>query len=260
VTPQQRPVTGRRSAFNDKAGNLKVYDSDTDESLNGSAPLIDNDEQTTEDGEIFDYSRLFEAPNYADFVKVNAPNSKAKGYELRTASILKVGLVGAINAQNYPDAATLLKYGPGFSQAAGNLAATDARAAALIDMVTAPDSPYLMFAAIAVPMISQLFRNHQEEIVEAGLTVRERRKARKQAKLSGVKDQAPPITVHLGKRRIKLPIRVRVKLPKFSNMFKAFLTPTQHPQQVAAEVFNDPAVIKALHKMGIHPKAPDGPE
>ena len=235
---------------------MKLYESD--ESLNGNAPPIDDDEQTV-DEEVFDYSRLFTAPNYSDFVKVTAPNSKARGYEMRVLSILKVGLVGSINAQNYPDAATLIKHGPGFAKAAGNLAAEDARAAALVNMLTAPDSPYLMFAAVAIPLVSQLFRNHQDEIVEAGSTIRSRRASRKQAKLAGTRAETPPLTIHLGKRRIKLPIRLRVKLPKLSNVLKAFLTPTQHPQQVAAEVFNDPAVIKELHKRGIFPQeaAPD---
>lgn len=235
---------------------MKVYSADS-ASANGSAPPIDDDERIEgeEEEEEYDYSNLFNAPNYADFIKT-APNSKARGYERKVASMMKAGLVGSLHAENWADAATFLKHGPGFATAAGNLAAEDARAAQIVDMLTAPDSPYVMFALVALPMISQLVRNHQPEIVQAGTTWRERRAAHKQAKANGTlpRSQASPIVVHLFRREFKLPIRFRVKLPKFRNLFKAFLAPTQHPGQITQEVFQDPAVIKALHKMGIVPR------
>lgn len=240
---------------------MKVYASDTDASANGSAPPIDPDE-TDAEGKEYDYSELFDAPSYSEFIKTK-PNSNAQKYEKRVQSMMKAGLVGSINAQNWPDAATFLKHGPGFAKAAGNLAAEDARAAAIIEMVTAPDSPYIVMAMVAIPFIAQLTRNHQPEIAKAGSTFRERRAERKQIRLSGGKPRvtAEPITVHVFKREFKLPIRFRVKLPNFKNAFKAFLAPTQHPGQIAEEVFSDPAVIKALHKMGVYPRqADDGQE
>lgn len=235
---------------------MKLYSSDADAATsNGHAPPIDDDEQAPEE-EAYDYSELFDAPNYADFIKTK-PNSKAQGYERRVASMMKAGLVLSINNQNWPDAATFLKHGPGFAKAAGNLAAEDARAAAIVEMLTAPDSPYVMFALIAFPMIGQLARNHQPEILNAGTTMKQRRAERKQAKLAGLKPTVvkPPITVHLFKREIKIPIRVRIRLPKASSWFKAFLAPTQFPGQITEEVFTDPAVIKALHKMGVYPQS-----
>lgn len=229
---------------------MKVYSSDTDQNLNGSAPT-DEDEQSQEE---YDYSQLFKAPNYADFIKL-APNSNARTYERKVASVMKAGLVMSLNNEQYPDAATFLKHGPGFATAAGNLAAVDAKAARLIDMITAPDSPYIMFYLAAAPLISQLARNHQPDIQQAGTTFRERRAQRKQERQAGIKQpQTPPITVRLGKRRITIPIRLRIRIPKLRNIFGAFLSPTQHPGQITQEVFQDPAVIKALHKMGIYPQ------
>jgi hypothetical protein len=233
---------------------VKLYDSNTDERVNGSAPTIDDDEQIEEDEtQEYDYSQLFDAPNYADFIKTK-PNSNAQKYEKRVQGMMKAGLIMSINNQQWPDAATFLKHGPGFAKAAGNLAAEDARAAQLIEMLTAPSSPYVTFAMVAIPFIAQLTRNHQSEFKEAGQSWRERRAEKKQQRLSGAKPKTPPITVRLGRRRISLPIRVRLRVPNVRGMFKAFLAPTQHPQQIASEVFTDPAVRIALHKMGIVPR------
>jgi hypothetical protein len=241
---------------------LRIYESDTDASSNGSGPYIDDDEQTEDEfeGSEFDYSQLFDAPNYSDFIKT-APNSKARSYERRVQSMMKAGMVMSINNHSWPDAATFLKHGPGFAKAAGNLAAEDERAARMVDMLTAPDSPYVMFVMVAIPMIAQLARNHQADIVQASETRKERRAARKEAKAAGVKPPKPPfkpVVFHVGKREFKLPIRIRLRLPNLRKTFQAFLAPTQYPQEVANEVFSDPAVIKALHKMGIYPReAPD---
>lgn len=230
---------------------MKIYGSDA--SANGSAPPIDDDEQPEEPE--YDYSTLFDAPSYSEFIKT-PPNSRARGYERRVQSMVKAGMVMSLNNEQWPDAATFLKHGPGFAKAMGNLAAEDARAAQIIDMLTAPDSPYVMAAMVAIPFIAQLARNHAPEIETSATTWRQKRAERKQAKLSGTRPTAttPPITVHLFKREFKIPVRFRVKLPKFRNAFKAFLAPTQRPEAIAAEVFNDPSVVKALHKMGLYPR------
>jgi len=239
---------------------VQIYSSDSDASTaNGHAPPSDDEEPDDFEGSEFDYSTLFDAPSYSEFIKT-APNSKARSYERRVQSMMKAGMVMSLNNHQWPDAATFLKHGPGFAKAAGNLAAEDARAAHMVDMLTAPDSPYIMFAMVAIPMIAQLSRNHQPDFKAAGATFRERRAERKQAKLSGSKPRATAkiVTVRVFKWEFKIPIRFRVKLPSFRNAFKAFLAPTQYPDEITSEVFNDPSVIKALHKMGIYPRqAPD---
>jgi hypothetical protein len=241
---------------------LKLYSEDTDASANGHAPPIDVEEPDEDefDGSEHDYSKLFDAPSYSDFIKT-APNSTARSYERRVQSMMKAGMVASLNNQNWADAATFLKHGPGFAKAAGNLAAEDARARGILDMLTAPDSAYVMFFMVGIPLVAQLARNHQPDFDKAGETFRERRVERKRRKIAGEKPHTstPPITIHIFKREVKLPIRLRIKLPNLKNSFKAFLAPTQHPNAIASEVFNDPAVVKSLHKMGIYPhEAPDG--
>lgn len=231
---------------------MQVHDS---ESVNGSAP--DDADEWAEENEQYDYSALFNAPSYSDFIKL-APNSKAQSYKKRVDSLMKAGMIASMNAENFPDAATFLKHGPGFGTAAGNLAAVDDKAAKLIDMLTAPDSPYIMFAMVALPMIAQLTRNHQEELTSVGAKIKQTRAERKEAKLSGTRPSGvkirPPVTVRLFKREFKIPIRFRIKFPNLKKLSASFLAPTQHPGEIAAEVFNDPAVVKALHKMGLYPR------
>jgi hypothetical protein len=232
--------------------------------VNGSGPYIDDDEREDDDSygedeeerELKDFSKLFDAPSYSEFIKTK-PNSRAQTYEKRVASMMKAGLVMSLNNHQWPDAATFLKHGPGFAKAAGNLAAEDARAAAIVDMLTAPESPYVMFALVAMPFVGQLFRNHQQEAEKAATTWRERRADRKAAKREGVKPNRSSrvITVRLFRREIKIPIRFTVKLPSLKAIFAPFLAPTQYPDEITAEVFNDVSVLKALHKMGIYPRA-----
>jgi hypothetical protein len=239
---------------------LKVYGSDTSEHVNGSGPSIDPDEPLEDDdfeGSEPDYSALFDAPSYSEFIKLK-PNSRARTYERRVASMMKAGLVMSLQNHAWADAATFLKHGPGVATAAGNLAAEDARAAKIIEMLTAPESPYVMFALVAMPFVGQLFRNHQDEAKHVATTWRERRAERKTEKREGVKPNRSPITVHLFKREFKVPIRFRVKMPNFRNMLKAFTVPTQYPNEIITEVFNDVSVIRALHKMGIYPRADGG--
>lgn len=240
---------------------MKVYESETagadGPSANGTGPEAPEDDWAGEEEER-DFSNLFDAPAYASFIKTK-PNSKAKSYEARTASMMRALMLASLNNQQYPDAATFLKYGPGFSKAAGNLAAEDARVAGIIEMLTAPDSPYVMFALCAVPMISQLFRNHQAEVAEAAANVKKTRAEKKRARQAGVQPpKQPPITVHIFRREVKLPIRVKFRMPKLQGALKAFMGTTQHPSHIAAEVFNDPAVVRAIHEMGLIPRQPEG--
>lgn len=229
---------------------MKVYSSDSDSDV----PAADDDQSEFEP----DYATLFDAPNYGDFIKIT-PTLKSRNYERRVQSLMKAGMIAAISTQQWPDAATFIKYGPGFAKAAGNLAAEDARVAGLIDMITAPDSPYVVFGMVAIPLISQLVRNHQSDLKEAAHGFKAGRAARREAKAAGLKRQTvrPPITVHLFKREIKIPIRLRFRF-NVKQLFTPFLASTVPPTLLSYEVFSDPTVIRALHKMGIFPRADGG--
>jgi hypothetical protein len=238
---------------------LKLHSAEfvEDQPLNGHNPEPDepDEEEGEEEKEKIDWSDLFRAPNYSDFIRTK-PNSNAQKYEARVASLMKAGLMASINAENYPDAATFLKHGPKFSKAAGNLAADNAQFAGLIDIITAPESSTVMFALAAIPLFAQLWRNHQSEVSEAASTFSERRKQRKTERKQGIK---PPVTVNkpirfkLFRRQITIPIRLRIKLPNPAKAFKAFLAPTEDPRRLAYEILGDPKVQNELRKMGIYP-------
>ena len=233
---------------------MKLHSSEfvEDEHVNGTAP--DPDVTEDEEEEEYDFSDLFSAPNYADFIRTK-PNSNAQKYEVRVASLMKAGLMASINAENYPDAATFLKHGPRFSKAAGNLAAESPQFAAMVDMLTAPESPVVMFALAAIPLFGQLWRNHQSEVEQAASTFRQRRAQAKAERKAGVKQPTTvkPLKVKLFKREWTVPIKVRVKFPNPMRFFKAFLAPTVDPRRLTYEVLGDPKVQAELRKMGIHP-------
>lgn len=202
--------------------------------------------EETGTGEIPDPSSLFDAPDLSKFIKL-PQTATAKEYEQRVKALMKAGAIGALNAQNLPDAATLLTHGPGFAAAAGQLAEADARAKGVIDMLTTPASPWGMFLVTAIPMFAQLARNHEGQLrqVPANLQNRKERKAQKMAE----REAQPKVTVHLpfGK---SVKIGVKAKFP-VGRIFGMFRGQTKDPRQIAFEVFSNPAVVRELQKQGV---------
>jgi len=211
----------------------------TDEYPNGTAP--DEREPSWED--------IFDAPDYTSLVKP-ASSRKAKAYETRMNSILKAGVVGCINAGDFPDAAAILYHGPQFAAASGQFAATDERAEKMLNLLTAPSSPAVIFLMTGIPLIAQLVRNHEDQVKEVPHTLRERRMQRKTMKAAN-ETQPPRFTMRLGKIRIPVRFNVRVKL---STVFSAFRTPTRDPMGLTDHVFSDPDLVAALQKQGIRPR------
>src|SRR6201986_3087977 len=112
-----------------------------------------------------DYTSLFEATDFTALIKP-AQSAVAREYSGKVKSLLKAGTIGAINIGDFADAAAFLHYGPGFADASGQLAEADKRARAAVDILTAPGNPYAMFLMTGIPLIAQLFRNHEEQIQE----------------------------------------------------------------------------------------------
>jgi hypothetical protein len=210
-----------------------------DEHPNGTAP--DDAEPSWEN--------IFDAPDFTSLVKP-AGSRKAKAYETRMNSILKAGVIGCINAGDFPDAAAILYHGPQFAAASGQFAATDPRAEKMINLLTAPSSPAVIFLMTGIPLISQLVRNHEEEFKEVPHTLRERRMRRKTVK-SANETQPPRFTMKLGKLRI--PIRFTMKF-KVGSLFRVFQTPTRDPIGLTETVFSNPDLVEALQKQGIRPR------
>lgn len=198
------------------------------------------------------YAAIFEAPDYSTLVKL-PKTAVSRDYEKRVQSMLKAGVIGAINSGRYSDAAALLHFGPGFAAASGDLASADARAKKLLDYATSPSSPVLIFAMTIVPLISQLWRNHEDQLQEMPKTYRQLRAHRKQAKTEqrAADATAPRVQVKLplvGKT-LSMPVRLKFKLVK--NVLASFRTQTKDPDALAMQVFSDEKLIKTLEKQGI---------
>ena len=199
-----------------------------------------------------DYTSLFDAPDYAKLVRGGTQTAVSKEYAEKIRSILKAGVLGTLRAGNIPDAATLLHYGPEFATATGELAASSERTRKVLDFLTAPDAPALLFTVVAVSMIFQFARNHEKDLAQASMTRREQRAARKQARKQGTPQAPPPRGL-----KVKLPfgksftIGIRFHFPLTRTLAASIRSQTHDPADLTTKVFSDPKLIAELRKQGI---------
>ena len=187
---------------------------------------------------------FFEAPDFADFIK-KPRSAAARDYEKRTASLLKtVAFARMQSPGGLPDAATLIYHGPKFASAAGMLAAEDKHAAKMIDLITSPENPYVMFAIAGIPLVAQLLRNHEAELAEARKHVKMTRAQRKAA-AAGKPKPVAEITIPVIKKKIKVKLPFRIK-------FEFFRGQSVEPAAIVNSVFSDPRVRRELRKQGIN--------
>jgi hypothetical protein len=233
---------------------VTIIDQDMDESPNG-----DGTEYAEERGKKRpDYEDLFGAPDFTTFIK-KPVSARSREYQRKVQSMMKSAVIGAVNMQDYPDAATFLKYGPAFARASGELADSNAKTREIIDMLTAPDSPVLVFAAAAIPMVAQLWRNHEPTVEHIVDNVKKTRRQRREAKRNGVRIPKPEAreVANLKILGRRIPIKIRLPKVKFSIVGRVLHARAQHPQVLVNEVFSDPKVVKALRDIGAFPEAPE---
>lgn len=194
-----------------------------------SPPPVDDDPPSLE---------WLDAPELAGLVK-GAQTAKARLYRQKIESGLKVVARARFQA-NTPsgdaDCAAVFAFGPSFATNLGNLADADEKAARAIDLITSPDSPYLMFAVSAIPLISQLMRNHEgdAQAIRAGWR---NRKAKSKA-------EKPKLTLKLGRFNLRIPMPVRINLTGYLR------TQALDPQALSNAVFSNPDIQKAINKQG----------
>jgi len=157
-------------------------------------------------------------------------------------------MVGAINVGDFPDAAAILTHGPGFGAAAGQLADDNAYARATLDFLTAPSSPVILFFMTGIPLIAQIFRNHEGEIAQIPEARRQRKAAKKAQPMQAKKDREPRFTIRAFGRKWPVYWNPRIK---FSKVFAPFKTQTVEPTALAYTVFSDPKVQEYLKKHGV---------
>lgn len=191
------------------------------------------------------WETIWHAPDYASFVKVRETR-RAKEYKTRVNSILKSATLMSINANDFPDAAAILHYGPPFAAATGKLADQNAKVGQMVEMLTAPDSPWLAFGITAIALAGQLVRNHEAQIKEIP-NARKRAKAIKKSQQASVKESPPRFTIRI--LRWQIPIRFRSRI-QFKALFAGFRAQTQRPEELTMRVFSDPDLIANLEKLG----------
>lgn len=211
-------------------------DDGPEESRNGDGP------------DYTDFRLILEAPDFATFVK-RPRNARVREYEKRTASALKLVALGAMQSDNFADAATVLWFGPSVATAAGHIADTNDQARKVLDMLTAPNSPWVALAMTVWPLMAQLARNHEEELekLPSKLNVsRKARQARAEARKAQATKTAPRWTLRLGRWRI--PVRFQWKPWKL--LTAGIRAQTVDPLVVTSRVFTDDALLAELRRMG----------
>jgi hypothetical protein len=152
----------------------------------------------------------------------------AREYEGKAAAILGMLTRNSIgNPDTIADAAAYIAYGDKLAAAAGEMAEEGEFARKFLDAIASPSSPYLAFGLAALPLVAQLMRNHEKEIVKPVRTVR------------------ASFKIPFRKKPLSIRVPLKVQLPK------QFRAQTVEPKTCANLVFSNPDVIKALKKRGI---------
>lgn len=132
------------------------------------------------------------------------------------------------NKSTVADAAAFIAHGEALSSKLGDLAHHDARVRKGIDVITSgTDNPYAAVAIAALPLISQIIRNHETE-------------------------SAKPFTIRIPftKRTFTPKIKIRLNAPLLRGM-------TTHPIQLIRQVFFDPEIKEALISSGVDVALPE---
>lgn len=191
------------------------------------------------------WEAIVNAPDYSQLIATRQ-SRRAKLYTDKVNSVLKAGTFACINAGDFPDAAAILHHGPPFSYAAGQLADKNEKTARIIDLITSPESPAVLFAITASVIVTQLLRNHEDQIKRIPETRREARRRRKAMATAKV-EEPPRFTIRILGR--EFPIRYRSKF-RWSKAVGVFRIQTQDPEDLTLRVFSDPDVMKSLEKQG----------
>ena len=156
-------------------------------------------------------------------------SERARAYEEKVAGILNLAMrVCAVNEGTVSDAAAFIEHGPALASKLGDLAAHDQRVRHGIDIITSgTDNPYAAVIVAALPLVSQLVRNHEM-------------------------DSAKPfeIKIPFTKRTFKPKIKIRLNAPVLRAL-------TTAPGKLIERVFGDPDNRAALITQGIDVALPE---
>lgn len=232
-------------SFTDPEAEVFTPNDDYDRIDNKEAPEPAGDD----DADWVPGQTLLEAPDYGTMVR-GKRTAKSKKYEAKTQSVLKAAALGALKHGDLPDAAAIFKYGPTIARSAGDLASENEHAAKTVDLLCAPDSPVVGLTITGLALVSQLYRNNQQNIEKLQEKRKLTRAERKTLRDSG---QLPPKERPFKKITINGPFKLKfnIAIPtKFGGVVKMFTAGTKNPRALCEEVYQDQDLLKALENYG----------
>lgn len=178
------------------------------------------------------------SPRPTDIPQFNKPSivtdkqsrsERARAYEEKTAGLLNLFMrMTAANEATVCDAAAIIEHGPAFASKMGDLAAHDQRVRHGIDIITSgTENPYAAVALAALPLLSQIIRNHETETAKPF-----------------------EIRIPFTKRTFKPKIKVKLNVPVLRAL-------TVAPRQLIERVFGDADNKATLVNAGIDVALPE---
>lgn len=187
------------------------------------------------------WSVILDAPEIGAFLK-KEETPRAKEYRGKANSLFNAILqLRLADPNGLADVSAILQRGPTTALRAGALADENEQFRKIMDMVTAPDNPAVMLALAGIPLIMQLFRNHEGELQEAR-NMRAARKGMTREEKQKAKAARPRVEFRFLGRTFKMPFRFKV------NLGAMLRTNTVPPEYLVSTVIGDPKVRTELTK------------
>jgi hypothetical protein len=212
----------------------------------GGSP--NGDSSRTDEGASYAYDALFNAPDYSTLVK-GRRSPGAKDYETKVKSVMKSAAIGSLRNGQIADAATFFRFGPGFAAATGDVCAVNDQAKKIVDMVTAPDNPFIALLFVGIPMTAQLVRNHERQLEQIPEARKEAKKRKRERRLA--EDTRKVATLHIPFMRREIRVRIGLRFNPFKNLTTGLRSSTRKPEELITQVFSDPKLQDALARQGI---------
>jgi hypothetical protein len=196
---------------------------------------------TPEDDPRLSWAVILDAPEIASFLK-KTETPRAKEYRDKVNSVLNTALQFRLGAPGgLADVSAILQRGPATALRAGALADESEGFRKALDVLTAPDNPAVMFALTAIPLVMQIFRNHEGELQEAQ-NIRKARKRMTPDEKKTARAAKPRVEFKLLGKTWRLPFVMKFKL---GNVLK---TNTLPPEYLVSTVIGDPKIRAELTK------------
>jgi hypothetical protein len=197
--------------------------------------------QAPEEDPRLNWSVILDAPEIASFLK-KTETPRAKEYRDKVNSLLSTAVQMRLGDPNgLADVSAILQRGPVTAIRAGALADDNENFRKALDVITAPDNPAVMFALTVVPLVMQLFRNHEGQLQDVRTAHAAKKKLTPDEK-KAAKAARPRVEFRALGRTWRLPFRFKFNLGSILKMN------TYPPDMLTASVIGDPKIRTELTK------------